>query len=449
MEGAGPALLAVSEHAVTLSERGLPAGSLPLSWQLGSGLMALGLLTAVAGSAWRSRATVGCAAAVILAGAVGVAAPRSAVPFGMGLLALAAAAAWGLGGTLVYRGAYTGPAQRPEMERLRLRHGRTHISCFTGDGVKSGVRVEGGAIGYQVRWGVAVAVGDPLIPAEHRGAALAGFLALCDRQRWVPCFFQTDAALRPTYRASGFHLVKFGEEALVEVDRFDLASSSRAGARHEVARARRAGLEATAVWESQAPAGLWAEMEKTSRQWLADRGGREMGFSLGRLGDRVDTNTRYTVARDRSGRVHAFCSWVRMGGDGIALDLVRRRPDAAPGAVDLCIVDAIERARAEGLARLSLGSVPFRESRGDAPDGPLARRLRAALYRRGCGGYSYRGLSHFKAKFATGWESRDLVLPGGPSSALAIAALVRLHRGAQPAPQAASAPLVLGPIEIA
>src|ERR1019366_6334277 len=115
-----------------------------------------------------------------------------------------------------------------------------------------------------------------------------------------------------------------------------------------------------------------------------------MGFSLGRLRD-VDGSTRYTVARDRNGRVHAFCSWIEMGDGGMALDLIRRRPDAAAGAVAPCIVTAIERSRIDGRIRVSLGSVPFREPLGDAPAGRLAREIRAYLYEHGCRGYSYRG----------------------------------------------------------
>jgi lysylphosphatidylglycerol synthetase-like protein (DUF2156 family) len=93
--------------------------------------------------------------------------------------------------------------------------------------------------------------------------------------------------------------------------------------------------------------------------------------------------------------------------------------------------------------RLSLGSVPFRESLGDAPDGGPARRVRAHLYQRGCRGYSYRGLSHFKAKFATRWESRDLAVPRGVSGLLALAALIRLHRRTEP-PAPAPPPVPLG-----
>ncbi|HAW10420.1 MAG TPA: hypothetical protein DCX12_04970 [Chloroflexi bacterium] len=72
----------------------------------------------------------------------------------------------------------------------------------------------------------------------------------------------------------------------------------------------------------------------------------------------MDGTTVYTVACDQSGRVHAFCSWVRMGDDGIALDLIRHRPDAGAGAVDLCIVTAIERARSERCCGCRSGRCP-------------------------------------------------------------------------------------------
>jgi len=434
------AAAAATEHAPP-AHRGLMIG-----YALGPVVMVVGLLAAAAGSMWRSRPLVAAATFAVLAGAFSVTVPFNPLADWLGLLALAGAVGYEIGAALATRRVLCPPGNASEMERLRLLHGHTHISCFAGEGAKSGLQVGGGVIGYQVRWGVAVAVGDPLTAPGFRKMAVTAFLSLCDGKRWVPCFFQTDPGLRPAYRDAGFRLLKFGEEAVVEIREFELASPARADARHELARARRSGLEAACFCDPQAPGELWAELEEVSRDWLRVRGGREMGFSLGRLRDVVDSSTRYTVARDQSGRVHAFCSWVRMGDDGIALDLIRRRPDAAAGAVDLCITTAIERARSEGLARVSLGSVPFRESLGDAPDGRLARRVRAQLYQRGYRGYSYRGLSHFKAKFATRWESRDLAVPRGVRGLLALAALIRLHSRTEPAtPAPPPVPLGLTP----
>ena len=425
-------MMAAVSFVAALAQHAVPGqGRFLLEHVLGPVVIALGLLAALAGSVRHSRPVVTAATFAVLAGAFSLVVPRSPLADWLGLVALAAAIGFEVGFALATRGA-VGETRIPgETERLRLLHGRTHVSCFAGDRVKSILHTGGGVVGFQERWGAAVAVGDPLVAPGLRRIAVTGFLDMCARRRWVPCFFQTDAALRDGYRTSGFRLIKFGEEAVVEVDRFDLVSPTRADARHEVARARRAGLEVVTVWDPQPPGGLWTELEQVSRDWLQGRGGREMGFSLGRLRD-VDGSTRYTVARDRNGRVHAFCSWIEMGDDRMALDLIRRRPDAAAGAVDLCIVTAIERSRVDGRAWVSLGSVPFRETLDDAPDGRLARQTRAYLYAHGFWGYSYRGLSHFKAKFATGWESRDIAVPRGLSGLLALAALIRLHSGTAP-----------------
>ena len=343
---------------------------------------------------------------------------------------------------LTGRAAPAPPAPASEIERLRLLHGRAHISSFSGEGGKRSLRAGGGVVAYQLWAGGAVTVGDPLTPDPLRREAIRAFLRLCSARGWAPCFYQTDVSARRVYREEGLRTLKFGEEAIVDVTEFRLDTPARSDVRHELARGRRAGLEATLQRPGRSdPA--WADLERLSAQWLAGHGGREMGFSLGRFGEVVDAATWYTVARDRDGGAHAFCSWVRLGSDAIALDLIRRRPDAAPGAVDLCVTAAIDRARELGLSRVSLGLVPFRDSLGDGEDGRLARWVRRRVYERGVRGYSYRGLAHFKSKFATGWETRDVVLPRGPALVLAAAALLRLHLAA-PAPTAV-APTALEP----
>lgn len=306
------------------------------------------------------------------------------------------------------------------------RHARTHINTYAGGPDKRGVALSGGGVvAFRVSHGVAVTAGDPLDDQSRLARSITEFAALRTTCGWIPCFFQVDAALRNAYRSAGMRLVKFGEEALVDLASFTLATPARANLRREVGRARRAGLSVTLVpWSSITPQ-LLEELRAVSQAWLRGRGS-EMGFSMGRLDDTVDNGALLTIVRDETGRVDAFSSWLRMGDDGLALDLVRRRSDAKRGAVDLCLAHTLEEAQRRGLQRASLGSVPFRDTLGDARDGRLTRWLRARMYRSRVRGYCFGSLGDFKQKFAPTWVSRDIAFPRGVAP-LVLFALIRVH----------------------
>ena len=317
-----------------------------------------------------------------------------------------------------------------DLERARAAHGRTHISCFVATEDKRAVALPGGAVtAFRTVARVALCVGDPLAEPAAQPAAIAEFTQACSRRRWKPCFYQTSPELRDAYRAAGMRLIKFGEEAILDLDTFTLAVPERGNLRREVCRADRAGLTATVTpWAAAEPL-LRAELEPVSRAWLQRRSNREMGFSLGRFQETVDPGAWLVVVRGPGGKVHAFSSWLRLGADGIALDLVRRHPQAGPGAVDLCLVEAIFEARRRGLRIASLGSVPCRDVLDDAPDGRLGHAVRRLLYGHGVAGYRYESLARFKHKFAPRWESRDIAFAGGLSAPRVLGALLAVHAG--------------------
>ena len=318
---------------------------------------------------------------------------------------------------------------RGTVEEAQRAHGRCHISAFAAGPDKRLVELDCGAVvGLRIASGVAVTAGDPLAGPALSTRAVAEFVELCRHQRWAPCLYQTSPALRAAYRAAGLRLVKFGEEAVVDLDGFTLACPERANLRREVGRARRAGLSAEVLhWVTARPL-LERELGEVSRAWLERHGQREMGFSLGRLEDTVDTRAWLTVVRDGSGTVQAFSSWLPLGAAGIALDLVRRSPQAPAGAMDLCLAHTLEEARQRDVRTASLGLVPMKDATGSAPDGPLARRVRATLYRRGAGGYRYESLTRFKSKFAPSWADRDVAFRGGLAAPRVLAALAAVHR---------------------
>jgi lysylphosphatidylglycerol synthetase-like protein (DUF2156 family) len=317
-----------------------------------------------------------------------------------------------------------------DLERARQAHGRTHISCFVATSDKRAVELPGGGVSaFRTVGGVALAVGDPLAAPDDQRRAVADYATMCAEHGWQPCLYQTSPELRDAYRAAGLRLVKFGEEALVDLPSFTLKTPQRANVRREVARAQRAGLSATvASWAVAEPL-LRNELEPVSRAWLEKHSKREMGFSLGRFQETVDPGAWLVVVRGPGGTIHAFSSWLRLGDDGIALDLVRRHPQAGPGAVDLCMVEALLEAQRRGMRVASLGAVPSRDKLDDAPDGRIAHAVRRLLYSRGLAGYRYQTLGRFKNKFAPRWESRDVAFARGPAGLRVLAALLAVHAG--------------------
>jgi lysylphosphatidylglycerol synthetase-like protein (DUF2156 family) len=275
---------------------------------------------------------------------------------------------------------------------------------------------------------VAVVAGDPLGRPAEIPRAVDEFVALCRRQGWTPCFYQTTPAIRDAYRRAGMRVMTFGEEAVVDLEGFSLEGRRRANLRHEVARARRAELTATVLPWSQADEILRADLERVSSAWLSRRSHRELGFSLGRFGETIDSNALLTVVRAPSGDIQAFSTWLRLGEDGIGLDLIRRSPDASAGAVDLCIAATLEEARRRGLRSASLGLVPFRDG-GDnvVCGGRLASRVRSMLFTRCIRGYRYQTLARFKGKFAPRWEPRDISFPRAFAAPRVLAALLAVH----------------------
>jgi lysylphosphatidylglycerol synthetase-like protein (DUF2156 family) len=320
--------------------------------------------------------------------------------------------------------------RRADVHRAQRIHGRTHISAFAAGDEKRVVELQCGAlVSLRVAARVAVTAGDPLIDVERQPRAIGEFLALCGRQGWDPCVYQSAPELRGVYRAAGLRVVKFCEEAIVDLTSFGLDGSRRANLRREVGRARRAGLSATVLPWMIADPFLRSDLELVSRVWLQRHGRRELGFSLGRLADTIDSRAWLTVVRGPSGDIVAFSSWLPLGSQGLALDLLRRHPDAPAGAMDLCLAETMEEARRRRLRVVSLGSVPFRDGDAGTTDGRLAHRMRSVLYRHGAGGYRYESLARFKSKFAPTWVDRDVAFRGGLAAPRVLAALVAVHRG--------------------
>jgi phosphatidylglycerol lysyltransferase len=261
-------------------------------------------------------------------------------------------------------------------------------------------------------------------------------------------FYQAYSEHLAAYRALKLHAFKIGEEAVIHPQTFTLNGSALANVRTSSRRAEREGV-LVQWYEGIPPPEVMQHLECISKVWLESKTGKqeaEMGFSMGKLADLSDTAERAEeiatqfkpsnglhriiprlvtgVVTTRSGKACAFVTFTPIYGSlgievtkngnkpegqgwGWSLDLMRRTPDAPPGAMEFLLVRAIEHFRSCGAQVLSLGMVAMADTKQEMTAGK--RQLISFIMDRLGLLETRASLFNFKRKFHPCWESRYLV----------------------------------------
>jgi phosphatidylglycerol lysyltransferase len=291
-----------------------------------------------------------------------------------------------------------------------------------------------------------VAMGDP-VGERAAGEELAWrFVARCREAGAWPVFYQAHRDRLPLYLDLGLALLKLGEEARVDLSRFELATA-RKDLRRAHQRARGDGLELVVLPPDEVSP-LLPRLRAISDSWLSAKRTVEKGFSLGFFDDAYLSALPLAVVR-RAGEPVAFANlWPTGSREELSFDLMRSAPDAPRGAMDFLLIELMRWGRAEGYRWFNLGMAPLSGLR-DRPHAPLWNRAAAQLYRHGEQLYHFRGLREYKEKFAPEWCPRYLACPGGLAIPRVLAQLSILINGGvrgvlprrqEPAPRAVTPP---------
>ncbi|MBO3276456.1 bifunctional lysylphosphatidylglycerol flippase/synthetase MprF [Pseudomonas schmalbachii] len=272
-----------------------------------------------------------------------------------------------------------------------------------------------------------VALFDPIGPAQARAELIWQFRDLCDQHHARPVFYQVRAENLPFYMDIGLTALKLGEEARVDLRRFDLESKGKdmKDLRYTWNRSQRDGLAIEFHEPGQAPL---EELKAISDAWLGGKNVREKGFSLGRFTPEYLRHFRIAIVRHQ-GRAVAFVNLLETQGSELAsLDLMRAHPEAPKMTMEFLMLGLILHYKAQGHARFSLGMVPLaglQPRRG----APLTQRLGALVFHRGEQFYNFQGLRRFKDKFQPDWEPRYMAVPAGLDPLVALADTAALIAG--------------------
>ncbi|MGC4019460.1 MAG: DUF2156 domain-containing protein [Muricomes sp.] len=289
---------------------------------------------------------------------------------------------------------------------LLNRYGQNPCSYLALEEDKSlffGTRVDGvapyGAIG-----GTVVVNGDPVCADKDFPVLLEELKDFCQRSAHDLIILSVTEHFLPEYQKQGFGWVLSGEEARFYLPEYEISGKKGAKMRMNINHATKAGVK---VHEYQVlkkrDSKIERGFERITQEWLQQKKGAMLKFTLGSAGLENPMDKRYFYAEDGAGEMVAFIVFVPfLGGKGYMADVTRHGKNAPGGVMETITYQAFQVFREEGAEYGSLGVAPLAGLEEDSSN-PVERLLKFVYdHLNGC--YGFRNLYSAKEKYSpTQW----------------------------------------------
>ncbi len=266
----------------------------------------------------------------------------------------------------------------------------------------------GAVLGYRVRFGIAVAGGDPVGLPEQAPAAIAEFVRVAEANGWRPAVLGAGPASAKLWRGHGLRGVPIGRDVVIDVGSFTLQGRRFRNLRQAVHRASNAGMTVQVAAEQDLPTADRAELTALVLASTKNTG-RGFAMILDGLLDGSQPHTVLTIGRGPDGKVVAFQRYgVAGGGTDLALDVPWRRHGTGIGGMDeRMVAETVGWAARHGGQRVSLAFAAFPELFDDHHG--LRRRLAYRLVRSLDGLIRLESLFRFLRKFSAFGPPRSVL----------------------------------------
>ena len=317
------------------------------------------------------------------------------------------------------------PGEREQARAIAEQFGRHDLDFFKLWPDKSFFFWKNGFLAYRVGADTAVVLGDPVGPEEEIEGIIRAFRDLCNENDWAIIFHQILPDFLHIYEGLGFGSLKIGDDAIVDLMTFTIEGPSGKDHRYIINKLEKQGIHLENYPPSLTEETL-RQCKEVSDDWLKIGGHRERGFTLGRFDSKYLRETPIFAAVDENGKMQAFVNVIRSYRKGeITVDLMRRRSDSPQGVMDYLFVKVFLECQKAGYTRFTLGMAPMSGFREGEEASQAEKALHAFVQQLGFL-FGFKGLRAFKAKYATSWEPRYVILEhisDLPRLALAIRAV--------------------------
>ncbi|WP_182262757.1 bifunctional lysylphosphatidylglycerol synthetase/lysine--tRNA ligase LysX [Rhodococcus sp. UFZ-B548] len=270
------------------------------------------------------------------------------------------------------------------------------------------------AITYRVEIGVCLASGDPIGDPEAWPHAIEAWQDLASQYGWATAVMGASETGATAYKKAGLSVLQLGDEAILRTREFNLNGRDMRPVRQAVTRVRRHGVTVRMRRHRDIPPEDMAAVIIRADDWRDTDTERGFSMALGRLGDHLDGDCLLVEAVMGEGTedesVVGMLSLVPWGPNGVSLDLMRRKPTAPNGVVELMVSELATRSDEIGVVRVSLNFAVFRsvfEEGSRIGAGPILRIWRSVLvfFSRW---WQLEALYRSNVKYQPDWEPRFL-----------------------------------------
>ena len=269
------------------------------------------------------------------------------------------------------------------------------------------------AFQYQIVNNKIIVMGEPFGKEEDIEKALASFIKECDKVSLNPIFYEVGEKFTLNLHDYGYDFMKFGENALIDLDKFSLAGRKKSTERNILNRFNRDGYRFE-ILEGPYDDKLLDTLHEISDKWL--RGRNERGFSMGFFDKYYLSQSKLGLVYDSNDELTAFTNLMPSGDDSIVtIDLMRYDTDKNVNSMmDYLFLNLFIYAKDKGAKYFNLGMAPLANV-GVYKSAYLSERIAYFIYKHADAFYSFKGLRNYKNKYATDWQARYTCFAKGNS----------------------------------
>jgi len=212
---------------------------------------------------------------------------------------------------------------------------------------------DGSMLAYVVKGRIALVYGDPVGEGERFSTALVSFLDLCQRERWLPVFFQIKPDHLKEYESAGLEVLAIGDEIVLNLRGW--VSDDHCVACEAFRRLRNTGYS-THLHRPPLERLLMDDLQVISDEWLAFMHVTEKRFSQGWFEPDYIRNALVLTASNPEKKVVGFVNLLSSArADEIGVDLLRHFQDVETGMREFLLVSVILWAKDHHYERVNFG----------------------------------------------------------------------------------------------